>query len=283
MNQMIKSALLSNHATLGVHWIYDHAYLASLAKKQSLLFMKQEKEIFDQAKTAFFVYPNNTYSVQGDILYWLYEAVEKNPSIKPDDFSDILYEHFRAGGDYIGYVEKYIKQQIFNHMINDLRLDMEKVEINDQQMVGFVPYIVFKALGKSSDHAYEFAKIYTNEKFYLESFNMLDHLFEKLESKPIKTALEEVVDYAPKVFKEALGKALEIKDINDFIDAYAGRACPVKHALPVIFHILYHQSSYEAATEMNALVGGASSDRGLLLGAILYKVYGIPQAWKDKI
>jgi hypothetical protein len=283
MNQMIISALLSNHATLGVHWIYDHEFLASLAKKQSLLFMKQDKDVFEQAKTAFFVYPNNTYSVQGYILSWLYDALENNPSFGTDDFSDMLYEHFRPGGDYAGYVEKYSKQQVFNHMIDDLRLDIEKLEVNDQQMVGFVPYIVFKALGRSSEDAFEFAQIYTNEKFYLECFNMLDLLFEKLENKDIKTALSEVIGHAPKEFKEALSKAIEMKETDDFIDRYAGRACPVKHALPVIFHILYHQSSYEAATEMNALIGGASSDRGLLLGAILSKVYDMPQAWKDKI
>ncbi|HKL47949.1 MAG TPA: ADP-ribosylglycohydrolase family protein [Candidatus Izemoplasmatales bacterium] len=283
MNQMIKSALLANHATIGVHWIYDHKYLETLSNKQPLLFLKQSKEIFDEAKTSFFVYENNDYSVQGDILLWLYESLKKDPNITPKLFAQILYGKFKPGGDYAGYAEKYSKKQVFNHLIKELRLDIEPVDMNDQQMVGFVPYIVFKALDKSSEDAMNFTKIYSNESFYFDCFSMLDRLFDLLEDMTLKKAIKMVIEMAPKQFQESLNKATEMDDTETFIDRYAGRACPVKQALPVVFHLLYHHPSYEEVIEANAVIGGASSDRALLLGAILSKVYGIPTKWENKM
>ncbi|MGE4571165.1 MAG: hypothetical protein AB7E09_00250 [Candidatus Izemoplasmatales bacterium] len=279
MNKMIESALLSNHATLGVHWIYDHEYIKKLSDTRSILFMKQDKSIFDKAKTSFFVYENNQYSVQGEILKWLYEALEDNPLLSAKDFDDILYKQFKPGGYYQGYVEKYGKLQVFNRLIDELNLSMDKQVINDQQMVAFVPYIVFKALGRDFSDAMDFVKIYSNDPIYEEFFKMFDLLFDYLKVFTLQEALEKAITECPNHFELAFKKALEVKDTDEFIEKYAGRACPYKHALPVIVHLLYHYSSYEDVTMANALIGGASADRGLLLGAILSEVYRIPEKW----
>lgn len=280
MNKMVESALLANHATIGVHWIYDQPYLEKLSKKQSLLFLKQSKEIFDGAKTAFFVYEHNDYSVQGDILLWLNEALDENPYLTPALFAHMLYEHFKPGGDYQGYAEKYSKKQVFNGLIKELRIDMEPLEMDDQQMVGFVPYIAFKSRHQSSESAYKFTEIYSKEAFYLEAFKMLDTLFELIEEKGLKTALKAAVKEAPSDFLYSMEKALDVKETEFFVSNFAGRACPVGQALPVIFHLLYHYDTYGSVLEANALIGGASSDRALLLGAILSEVYDIPEQWK---
>ena len=43
MKNIIANALISNTATIGVHWIYDYKFLEKLSNKQSLLFMDPKK------------------------------------------------------------------------------------------------------------------------------------------------------------------------------------------------------------------------------------------------
>jgi ADP-ribosylglycohydrolase len=71
-----------------------------------------------------------------------------------------------------------------------------------------------------------------------------------------------------------------MKDTPLFIKDYAGTACSIYHALPVIIHIMYHTQSFEEAIRKNTAIGGASSDRGMLLGALLSFYYDIPETFK---
>jgi ADP-ribosylglycohydrolase len=64
---------------------------------------------------------------------------------------------------------------------------------------------------------------------------------------------------------------------------HAGIACYLPQSIPLIFYILVHSNGFEEAIQFNARLGGASADRGLLLGAILSKIYEIPQSWIEKL
>lgn len=286
MEKFVLPALIANSSGLGVHWIYDHKYLLSLSKKQSLLFMKQVKEHFDKAKPSFYLYPHaeiGDVSLQGHILIWLYKALKENPDFTPKDYSQLLYNKFKAGGDYIGYLESYAKEQVFNHLIKELRQDIQPIKAMDHQLVGFVPYLVCKELGYSNDKAFDFTKLYSQDTIYLDFFKFFDTLLKLMAKIGMKQAIEELVSDSPKDFKEAFIKAIEIKDANDFISDYAGRACSIYHALPVIIHLLYHTKSYEEAIKASALIGGAVSDRNMLLGALWAQVSNLPEEWKDKL
>ncbi|MDT8337544.1 MAG: ADP-ribosylglycohydrolase family protein, partial [Candidatus Izemoplasmatales bacterium] len=81
----------------------------------------------------------------------------------------------------------------------------------------------------------------------------------------------------------ALHKALEMNDPNEFIEAYSGRACAIKYSIPLIIHILYHTNSYEEAINYNALLGGAISDRNMIIGAIFAQVSEVPKNWRNKV
>ena len=66
MKNIIANALISNTATIGVHWIYDYKFLEKLSNNQSLLFMDPKKSIYDQANSAYFVYPNYKVGIGHD-------------------------------------------------------------------------------------------------------------------------------------------------------------------------------------------------------------------------
>ena len=86
-----------------------------------------------------------------------------------------------------------------------------------------------------------------------------------------------------KQLQTALKKAVEMDNTNVFIEKYSGRACSISQAIPLIIHILSHTNSYQEAIELNAVLGGASSDRSLLIGAIFAQVSEIPPSWVEKV
>ncbi len=286
MKELIFTSLLANASCLGVHWIYNHTYLEDLSKKQSLLFMKQDKQLYEEAKPAYYVYPNHQIgevTVQGEILKWLYEALEQHPDLKLEDYKVLLYDKFRPGGSYHGYVETYAKKMVIMTMAKELDLKLDEFPIQDTHIVGFMPYLATKALDLPIQKAWELAQLFTDNEDYLTYYLYFDVLFELLKEHSLKNAIELALSYAPDRYKEKLEKAISMEDTNAFIKHYAGRACSIDQAIPVIMHILYHSKNFKDALESNAKIGGATADRGLLMGPILSQVYEIPEAWIKKV
>jgi hypothetical protein len=280
------AGLFGNASSLGVHWIYDAKYLEKLSKKQTLLFISQEKKHYDASHPSFYVYPESQIgdvSVQGQILLWLTKELEDNPKLTQKQFSQLLYDHFRPGGDYGGYSESYSNHHIFNRLAKKLRMNIEEKPVTDHQLVGFIPYIACKGLNLDHQKAWDLSQVYTQEEVYLSFYQFFDQVMNKTQEEGIQKAIEKSLDLVPDDFQVAFRIAIEKKDIDILIEDYAGRACPIDQALPVIIHILYHSQSFQEALEMNALIGGASSDRGTLLGSLLSVVYDIPKGWKSYI
>ena len=276
--------LIGNAASLGVHWIYDVNYLATLSKKQSLLFCRQEKKRYDDAHPSFYAYPKSVVgdvSVQGDIMIWLFEALKANPSLSQDDYRRLLYDQFKPGGTYRGYVEIYAKQMVHKIISKELRLS-ETLEMKDHHLVNFIPYFVCKVFDMNIDKAWDLAKVFTNDQTFLEFYRLFDALILAIPSKG-KEAFVDGIKLAPKAYQVPLTKAIEMTDTNQFIEAYAGRACGVDQALPLIYHLLYHAKTFEEAIERNALMGGASADRAIVIGVLMHFFDKVPKDWVDKV
>lgn len=286
MNNLIFSSLLSNASCLGVHWIYNHTYLEILSNEKSLLFMKQNQRLYEAAKPSYYVYPNHEVgqlTVQGEILRWLYDSLKENHSFSRNDYESLVMDKFRPGGSYHGYVETYAKKLIIKNIANELDMHIDKIKRNDTHLVGFMPYLATKALELPVQKAWELAQLFTDNEHYLTYYLYFDVLFELLKDHTLKDAIKLALAYAPDVYKEKLEHAMSIKDTNTFIKLFAGRACSIDQAIPVIMHILYHTESFVDALELNAKIAGASADRGLIIGAILSEVYSIPDTWMKKV
>jgi len=286
MEKYLLPALVANAATLGIHWIYDYKYLQELAKNQSLLFLTQERKHFEAARNSYYSYPNSEVgdvTVQGQMLMWLYQALKNNPDFSLTDYSKLLFKKFKPGGTYQGYTESYAKKHVMNILNQSLNLGIEEIPINDDHLVGFMPYLACKELNLDNKKAWELTNVYSQDESYLIYFTMFDKLFEKLKTTDMKTAVESVITLGPEKYQLALKKAIEMTDTNEFIKNYAGRACPIQQSIPLIIHLLYNSNSYQEIIEQNALIGGAVSDRGMLLGAIMAQVSKIPTDWLNKV
>ena len=272
----ILHALTANAATLGVHWIYDPNFIANLAKTQSIFFMQQTKVNYDQAKPSYLAYPNEPLggvTVQGRFLMWLYEALKINPNLSQQEYGDLIYSHIRPGGDYHGYIETYGHKFLMNRLNDSMKLNLPLIVMDDDHLVGFVPYLVVKQLGLPTEKAWELAQLFTDKTDYLDLFKMFDHIIQGLNTKPLKLLLEEAVNLAPRRFQMTVKKALEINDTSTLVKQYAGTACSINQSIPIIIHLLYHSTSFEDMLMRNALISGAISERGMMLGAILGAIY----------
>jgi hypothetical protein len=283
MDKYVKAALVANAATLGFHWIYNSNYLEELSKKQSLLFQKQSKKHFDKAKPSYFVYPKAKHTTQGMMLKWLYENMIDHLEFSKTDYENLIYDYFKPGGNYHGYVETYGKRLVLNKLANELKIQIPHEALIDDHLVGFIPYLVTKELGLGLDKAWELASVFTDEKAYPAFYRMFDYIFMNIQKLSKKELYEKAISFAPDDYQKTLYAAIHLKDTKSFINQYAGIACHLPQSIPLIFHMLYFGNSYEEVIDWNAKLGGASSDRGLLLGAIMSQISPIPKDWLNKI
>ncbi|MFP4078714.1 MAG: ADP-ribosylglycohydrolase family protein [Bacillota bacterium] len=283
MDELLKGALVANAASLGLNWIYNMPYLEKLSQKEDLVFQKPDPGKYKRAGKAFYAYPEaeaGDVSVQGEIAKWLLASLKENPGFTPEDYTALLLDKFKPGGGYTGWVESYGKKLVLNNLNEQLKTGAKALGINDDQLVGFVPYLVMKTIGQSNKRAWAFASTLTDIKDYRAFYTAFDTVFENLKGMPIKKALKASIENAPEDYQEALEKAFEYEDTKAFIKAYAGTACSIGHAIPLIYHILAHTDSFEEAVRMNTKIGGASSDRGMLIGAFMAKASVIPEDWE---
>lgn len=283
MNKKLIHALLANTATIGVHWIYNYKFLDALSKEKSLLFLDPDEALYEQSKMAYFAYPGyvaGDYTGVGQLILKLYDALKNNPNFNTKDYLNLLTTLYEPGGSYKGYVESYGKKLIFNQLKTQLKIAMDDVIIDDHQLVGFAPYLAVKAHGLETQKAVELSGALTNSEDYKAYFMMFDHIHSV--TGTLHEKIKKSIHLAPITHHEALKQAITMNDTNKFIEAFAGRGCDIAHTLPVIIHVLMHTKSYEEAVQFNALIGGDSADRALLIGW-LHQDGDIPSHWTSYI
>ncbi|MDL0432757.1 ADP-ribosylglycohydrolase family protein [Marinobacter sp. TBZ242] len=114
---------------------------------------------------------------------------------------------------------------------------------------------------------------------------LLDQLFQ---GKPMSAALETVKAEAPD--RESLDNALSGSSL-DAVKAgdNFGRTCYLHEAMPVIFHILSHATSYTEAVRANIHCGGDSCGRAWIIGPAMAALHGvggergIPLSWLARV
>ncbi len=193
-----------------------------------------------------------------------------------------MYEYIRPGGEYEGWVETYGLDLVLKVLVEKMYKKNPVVFTthDDNQLVGFVPFLVFKALHIDLQKALEFVKVLSSKSDYGKLYQMFDVIYERASNlDKMKVAIRDAILLAPQHFQKDLEMAITMEDTDQFIVEYSGTACNINHAIPLIVHLMYFAESYEDAIRKNTVIGGASSDRGLILGGILGKVSKVPEKW----
>jgi hypothetical protein len=272
MKHYVTHALLGNAATLGIHWIYNAEFLADLAKKQSILFLKQDPKVFAAAQPSYYAYPRTNVgdvTSQGMFLFWLTKALQANPNLSQQDYQNLIIDQIKPGGDYQGYIETYGHKLIMNYLNEKLGLTLPLVSIDDDHLIGFIPYIATKQLGLSTNKAWELAQLFTQKEEYPACYQMFDAIIDQLPTQSMKQAIEKAIAFAPKRYAVQMKKAIELTDTKAFVKDYAGTACAINQSVPIIIHLLYHSQSLADAWLRNALISGAIAERAMLLTLLM--------------
>jgi hypothetical protein len=272
MKYYVTHALLGNAATLGIHWIYNAEYLAELAKKQSILFLKQDPKIFAAAQPSYYAYPHTNVgdvTSQGMFLFWLTQALKTNPNLTQQEYKDLILQQIKPGGDYQGYVETYGHKLIINSLNEKLGLKFPVVPMDDDHLIGFIPYMAVKQLGLSTNKAWDLAQLFTSKEEYPACYQMFDAIIDRLPTKSMKQAIEASITLAPKRYAVQMRKAIELTDTKAFVKDYAGTACAINQSVPIIIHLLYHSKDLNDAWLRNALISGAIAERAMLLTMLM--------------
>jgi hypothetical protein len=272
MKHYVTHALLGNAATLGIHWIYNAEFLADLAKKQSILFLKQDPQVFADAQPSYYAYPNTNVgdvTSQGMFLFWLTQALKANPNLTQLEYKDLILNQIKPGGDYQGYVETYGHKLIINSLNEKMGLKLPVLPMDDDHLIGFIPYMAAKQLGLSTNKAWELAQLFTSKEEYPACYQMFDAIIDRLPKQSMKQAIEESIVFAPKRYAIQMKKAIELTDTKAFVKDYAGTACAINQSVPIVIHLLYHSQNLADAWLRNALISGAIAERAMLLTMLM--------------
>ncbi len=284
MKTLFTSGIIGNAAAMGFNWVYNMPYLERLAKEQSLLFQQPDPAKYKRAGKAYFAYPHanvGDVSVQGEIARWLNAALEANPALTKEQYQELLFEQFKPGGDYVGYVESYGKQLVINKLSEQVKATLPNLVYNDDQMVGLVPYWVCRSQSMTKERAWELAQAFTSILDFIDVYAMMDDLLDLIPTVGLRQAIKQAAVKAPVSMRIPIQKAMDLTNTLEFITNHSGTACHIPHAIPLILHILYHTNSFTEALEKNTMIGGASCDRGFSIGALASLAYDVPSEFLE--
>lgn len=276
-NKIINNVLLANASQMGFNWIYNYKFLKDYSKDNEMLMQVPDLDLYSKAKPSYFAYKDaklGTLSVQGEIIKWLYNDWKNDHHFSPTKYKNMLYEAFKPGGFYHGYIESYGRVLVFNMLSKEMKND-NLAPINDDQLVGFAPYIVSKALGKSNEEAFYLTSVLTDDKTYLDLYYVLDKITSKPKSEELLlNSINTLNDH----LKERIKDGIIIKNTDEFLIKNDGTSCSVIKSMPIIFHLYLKHNNLNDALLENVIIGGASCDRAILLG-YLFKDDKLPKTW----
>jgi ADP-ribosylglycohydrolase len=114
---------------------------------------------------------------------------------------------------------------------------------------------------------------------------LLDHLFRGDSVRAALAAAEAEAPDQPSLSQAQTGSSLDAIQAGDT----SGRTCYLHEAMPVIFHILSHATSYTEAVRANIQCGGDSCGRAWIIGPAMAALHGIggergiPLSWLVRI
>lgn len=287
---MIKASLLGSSSALGLNWIYDRTLLENFSKNNNVLFIRIDDELYSKAKTSFNVYPDaqvGDLDFMGETLFAFHDFLESD--LPKDGYSFRLHFNklLNPRNGYTGYVEHY-GVDLFDKVDNNTEFDSTaKTSYIDKQLIGpaFLLAIFERDDIKNKvQTALKYSQVLTAYDGTINFLNLLFNLFTNLKNNNNKIdSLLESITYAPKDIRKSLSKSLEDLDINEFIDKYSGVACGIEQSFPLIFYITAHCDTYEEALTLNAILGGASSARGLFISALFNIIEGTPEKYSKML
>lgn len=277
-NRMIYMSLLGSSSSLGLNWIYDKDLMSEFSKENKVLFLPIQHKLYRKAKHGFNVYPNHIVGdldFMGEVIYLFHKYLEKQ---QESNFKQYMYKHIGPESSYNGYIETYGKELIETISQGNLHTDLI-----DKQLIGPAMYVVGYAHGLDDIETLHFSKSLTAYEETKNFHKSLRHIFINLNDNNKSDVLKESISYLSSDYKIRLKHVFTDINIDDFIKEYSGVACGLEQSFPLIYYIVHHTSNFKEALTLNSSLGGASSARGIIIGAIYSLLEEIPKEYQNML
>jgi len=281
----LAGCLIADAASMGLHWMYDQEQIETIANSGDVLFRQPDAAIYQDKKGFFAHAVKHTgelshYGESARIVGQLASDGRYNAAKHREKFMAA----FGPCGHYSGYADRPTKALI-------ARIITEGDDINDpsgmsdNQMPALCVVPGLFAFEQSADTIANAVKIISIHEEVVSGANAVHHCLELLnEGKSLPEALSTSASTMGGDIGQSMHDALAIEQYQPLEAAQQfGLACYVKHALPVVWHLLQHANDFESVVRDNIRCGGDNCGRAMALGAIAGLAFGVPDAMIDRM
>ncbi|SEO07253.1 ADP-ribosylglycohydrolase [Pseudorhodobacter antarcticus] len=283
----LMGAFVADAATLGLHWLYDPARIASVATTNGgPAFVPLNPAHFDgvPAYYAHAARQNGDLSQYGEVLATAIHSINDQHGFNLPEYQKAYAAHFGPGGAYVGYIDRVTRGTLQN--IASGQTDPSGIDDDQLPAIAALPaLVVMGAPASTAQAAVQMTNV--NDTATRHALAFADLLARVLNGEPVQTALHAAAATTTGALHTALTAALQnTQNSTDYAET-TGRACHLPMALPLAFHILANTTNYTDAINANILAGGDSCGRAIIIGAVMAAAHGtsengIPAAWITK-
>jgi ADP-ribosylglycohydrolase len=272
-NAMVLASFAADSLALGVHWIYNTRVIDKKFGRVEN-FIKPERPTHHPTKD------RGEFTHYGDQALILLESVAECDGFNLTDFSQRWQRLFE---NYDGYVDRATKETLEN--LDSGKSPTESGSGSDDlagaSRIASLVYVYRNDLQQLIASAKaQTAFTHNNSQVINSAAFFADIAYQILAGATPLAAIEQAKKDAvyPPPFKEWIQMGLESAErdsrqaILDF-----GQMCEIPAAFPAVIHLIAkYENELKAAFVENAMAGGDSAGRGLLVGLILGAYLGMP-------
>ena len=280
---MVLMSFIADALSLGVHWIYNTNVID---KKWGRLdgYIKPERPTYHPTKDL------GEFTHYGDQTLVLLESVSAQSGFELDDFSRRWLQFFEQ---YDGYFDGATKATLENLKAqkNPVNSGSDSEDLAGAGRIAPLVYIHQNDLEKMIAGARAQTAFTHNNDQVIDAAEYFSRVtYSVLEGKPPTVALKHVMEesFARPPYSQWIEKGLQsaAEDTRATIKEF-GQMCEVDAAFPCVVHLISkYENNVKAAIAENAMAGGDSAGRGLIVGTVLgaYPDAGaVPDRWLSEL
>ena len=274
-------ALVADAATLGLHWLYDHARLSRIAAAGPVMFRKPAAADFKDAQ-GYFAHAGKE---AGDSSQYGHACLLAGKAVGAEGSYDLVAHQigylqvFGPGGSWVGYADKVNKGVVARLLAEGADGYPDPSGVDDDQLPAIAATPALFAAG-CTQAALTAAVSMTNVNTdaAAAAAALLAALTAVASGNSAADALAGAAqECSCAKMKQSLAEALQMKPLDaQAAAARFGMSCRVSQGMPVAWHIVANAEGFEQALEANIMAGGDNCGRALAVGSLAGLLFGVP-------
>lgn len=282
----LKGALVADAAAMGLHWMYEQEQIANVAQSGDILFRQPDATVYAGKKSYFAHAGRNAgdYSHYGEAAQMFADLLSSGESYSVDAHRALFMQKFGPGGSFVGYADRPTRALLGRLLIEQDNLP-EDSGADDDQLPALAAVPAMFAFEHSRDNLIKAVKVSSVNAVAIEgACTLFDCLHLLSQGASLKSALTDSAQTCKGELGELLTDALKREPYDPLAAANTyGMPCHIPQGLPVVWHMLNHDQSFETLIRDNVACGGDSCGRALALGAIVGYTRGVPASLEAQI